>query len=139
MIALLITYLSDRSHYVAYNGYTSNSRIITKRCGIPQGSYQGPLLFLLRIICQGILDAKSCLFLRTSNFIQSLDLSLTVLICKGVSGASKTYFHSKCKINTYMSFFLFDLIIRFLERDTVVEDLRVHFDASFSFIFILAR
>ena len=41
------SYLSDRKQYVSINGNNSNSLLIT--CGVPQGSVQGPLLFLIYI------------------------------------------------------------------------------------------
>ena len=41
------SYLSNRQQYVEYNG--AKSRTLHIKCGVPQGSNLGPLLFLLYI------------------------------------------------------------------------------------------
>lgn len=43
----LSNYLQDRTQYVLYEGYQSAHKTI--RCGVPQGSILGPLLFLIYI------------------------------------------------------------------------------------------
>ena len=42
-----LSYLSNRQQYVSLDGYSSTIRDI--KCGVPQGSTLGPLLFLLYI------------------------------------------------------------------------------------------
>ena len=42
-LSWFMSYLSNRPQYVTYNGTTSMSQTI--KCGVPQGSLLGPLLF----------------------------------------------------------------------------------------------
>ena len=72
-------YLSNRQQYVNFNGTSSQRNII--KCGVPQGSILGPILFLLYI--NDILNSSSffkfILFADDTNIICS-DKSLTTLL-----------------------------------------------------------
>ena len=60
-------YLSNRIQYVTYNGIKSMTDII--KCGVPQGSILGPLLFLMYIndLCQVSVFCLPLLFADDTN------------------------------------------------------------------------
>ena len=69
-------YLSKRQQFVTYNGVSSTVK--TVKCGVPQGSIQGPLLFLIYIndlvnVCSHCLPI---LFSDNTNlFVSGVDMS----------------------------------------------------------------
>ena len=73
------SYLSNRSQYVSINGYETG--LATINCGVPQGSVQGPLLFLLYIndlnqaikFCKVHHFADDTNLLCLSNFIKKTE------------------------------------------------------------------
>ena len=60
-LSWITSHLSNRCHYVVYNGSESERKYIN--CGVPQGSILGPLLFLIYI---NYLPAVSKLFMHMS-------------------------------------------------------------------------
>ena len=65
------SYLSNRPQYVTYNGTTSMSQTI--KCGVPQGSILGPLLFLIYINDLGnvCINTMPLLFADDTNLFAS--------------------------------------------------------------------
>ena len=65
------SYLSCRSQFVQYDGYSSSSKYI--KCGVPQGSILGPLLLLLYIndLCDASKALDFILFADDTNIFYS--------------------------------------------------------------------
>ena len=47
MLKWMESYLTDRSQYVVFDGKVSQTRGM--KCGVPQGSILGPLLFIISV------------------------------------------------------------------------------------------
>ena len=65
VLSLLRTYLANRTQKCQINGSTSSERII--KCGVPQGSILGPLLFLVYIN-----DLPNCLNRTDPDYLQTI-------------------------------------------------------------------
>ena len=65
------SYLSHRLQYVAYNGSQSSQQLI--KCGVPQGSILGPLLFLVYIndLCIVCKSSEPVKFADDANLFSS--------------------------------------------------------------------
>ena len=65
------SYLSNREQYVTYNGISSSKQRI--KCGVPQGSILGPLLFLIYIndLCLVCKHTSAILFADDTNLFTS--------------------------------------------------------------------
>ena len=65
------SYLSCRTQYITYNGNESNRQMI--KCGVPQGSILGPLLFRIYIndLCSVCKNTIPVLFADNTNLFSS--------------------------------------------------------------------
>ena len=67
--AWLSDYLNNRTQFVSYNNFKSTKRVI--KCGVPQGSILGPLLFLIYVddLARTCKYAKPFLFADDTNLL----------------------------------------------------------------------
>ena len=110
------SYLTDRKQYVTYNGATSTTKTI--KCGVPQGSILGPLLFLIYIndlyhVCS---NCTPILFADDTNlFINGTDIDhMQSLLNAELAHISQWLIVNKLSLNV-------KLIIWFLQRKRLQE------------------
>ena len=108
MFKWMESYLTDRSQYVVFDGKVSQTRGI--KCGVPQGSILGPLLFIISVndICNvspmlfKILYADDTCVLISGNHLNNLiDRLNTELI-----SLNNWFKANKLSLNTKKSFFM---------------------------------
>ena len=108
------SYFSCRSQFVQYNGYSSSSKYI--KCGVPQGSILGPLLFLLYIndLCDVSKALDFILFADDTNIFYShkdqnylMEIVNTELKKQNKTGENLIYISRlmKMKLIEYMKFY----------------------------------
>ena len=94
-LSLLKSYLTNRYQYVSYNN--TNSKILPIKCGVPQGSVLGPVLFLMYINdlpnitnkCNFTLFADDTTLTFKSHKLNDLEKEINstlVLICDWLCG-----------------------------------------------------
>ena len=95
------SYLSNRQQFVAYNGVSSSVK--TVKCGVPQGSILGPLLFLIYIndlvnVCSHCLPI---LFADDTNlFVSGVDMShISEIVSKELAELSQWLKVNKLSLN----------------------------------------
>jgi len=105
---LFCSYLTDRSQYVGFGKNQSNNKRI--KCGVPQGSTLGPLLF--NIYIKDILNASTILSMvlfadDTNIFISGRDLSeICATLNKELHKPSRWFKLSKLSLNVKKTNFM---------------------------------
>ena len=126
MFKWIESYLTGRSQYVIFDGKVSETRSI--KCGVPQGSILGPLLFILSVndICNvspilfKILYADDTCVLISGNHLNNLIKMLNIELIS----LNNWFKANKLSLNTKKSFFMIFYRSRIKPNDinTVVID-----------------
>ena len=125
------SYLSGREHFVNFNGYCSSYKLV--KCGVPQGSVLGPLLFLIYIndICKLSSAFDILLFADDTSIFFShkvLD-SLCLTVNNELVKLTDWFFANKLSINVKKSNYIifrprqkrqtFDIKVTLSNRDII--------------------
>ena len=69
----LLSYLTNRKQSITYNNKKCESDFLTIKCGVPQGSILGPLLFLIYVndLCKASSEISAVMFADDTNLFLS--------------------------------------------------------------------
>ena len=120
-------YLYNRKQYVTYNSYKSNYELI--KCGVPQGSILGPLLFLLYInylssvseACFSILFADDTNMFITGHNVNEMCNQLNA----GLFRVQEWLHCNKLSLNVLKTHYMI-----FTPRNKVVDDISIIIDST---------
>ena len=108
-LKLLESYLADRSQYVQYDGFESESGPLS--CGVPQGSVLGPLFFLIYVndMVRACPQLELVLFADDTNiFAQGRDIAkLFMQVNSGLEELSRWFRCNKLTLNLKKTEYMF--------------------------------
>jgi len=104
-LKMIENYLSNRNSIVNFNGSKSKSEIL--KCGVPQGSILGPLLFIIFIndLCHILTRSNKCLFADDTTLVISGKniADLTTALESDLKSISEWLKHNRLLLNVSKS------------------------------------